>query len=81
MTKEPSSLSVAVIGAGFAGLTVARHLLDAGHAVHLFDKGRGAGGRMSTRRQDGHEFDHGAQFFTAREESFRRAVEEWRSTG
>jgi len=36
---------------------------------------------MSTRRQDGHEFDHGAQFFTVRNESFRSAIERWRSNG
>lgn len=81
MTRESSSISAAVIGAGLAGLTAARGLLDAGHAVRVFDKGRGAGGRMSTRRQDGLEFDHGAQFFTVRNEHFRSAVERWRTYG
>jgi len=36
--------SVAVIGAGIAGATVARALGLAGHAVHGFDKSRGPGG-------------------------------------
>ncbi|MEO0765880.1 MAG: FAD-dependent oxidoreductase [Pseudomonadota bacterium] len=51
---------IAVIGAGLAGLTVARALADAGHSVVVFDKGRGLGGRMASRRRDGWRFDHGA---------------------
>lgn len=49
-----------------AGCTLARRLVDGGLAVHVFDKGRAAGGRMATRRSDGVQFDHGAQFMTAR---------------
>ncbi len=44
------SRSVAVIGAGIAGATVARALARAGHSVHVFDKARGPGGRLATRR-------------------------------
>ena len=51
---------IAVIGAGLAGLTVARMLADAGHSVTVFDKSRGLGGRMASRRRDGWRFDHGA---------------------
>lgn len=40
---------VAVIGAGVSGLTVARTLQDHGLQVVVFDKGRGPGGRLSTR--------------------------------
>ncbi len=36
---------------------------------------------MSTRRQDGYEFDHGAQYFTVRGETFRDTVNRWRSLG
>ena len=43
---------VAVIGAGMAGATCARLLADAGLDVTLFDKSRGVGGRMSTRRAE-----------------------------
>lgn len=43
-------MTVAIIGAGMAGLSCARALVQAGVAVELFDKGRGPGGRMSTRR-------------------------------
>ena len=58
--------NIAVIGAGMAGCTLARRLVDGGLDVHVFDKGRAAGGRMATRRSNGVQFDHGAQFITAR---------------
>lgn len=57
MTHPPKT---AIIGAGLAGLTCARALADAGHAVTLFDKSRGLGGRMATRRTGDWRFDHGA---------------------
>jgi predicted NAD/FAD-dependent oxidoreductase len=66
---------IAVVGAGCAGLTVARRLHDAGARVTVFDKGRSVGGRMATRRIGDRRFDHGAQFFTARGEAFRQQVE------
>lgn len=74
-------LRVAVVGAGMAGLSAARVLEDQGHEVVVVDKGRGAGGRMSTRRQDGWRFDHGAQYFTARDPRFLRHVMAWRDRG
>jgi predicted NAD/FAD-dependent oxidoreductase len=62
--------SVAIIGAGLAGLVTARSLSGC-HEVTVFEKGRGVGGRMATRYAGKYEFDHGAQFFTARSEEFR----------
>ncbi|MFT5803558.1 MAG: renalase [Candidatus Paceibacteria bacterium] len=63
--------TVAVIGAGLAGVVVAK-ALDAlpGVNVTIFDKSRGMGGRMSTRRSETHSFDHGVPFFTARDPEF-----------
>ena len=70
---------VAIIGAGLAGLAAARSLVAHGVAVRLFDKGRGAGGRMATRRveTEGHAFafDHGAQYLTARRKVFRATLD------
>lgn len=66
---------IAIIGAGIAGLAAARRLHDAGLTVRVFDKSRGVGGRMATRRAGAWRFDHGAQFFTARGEPFRRFVD------
>ena len=75
----------AIVGAGMAGLACATTLTEAGHAVVLFDKGRGPGGRMSTRRLSTPlgdvAIDHGAQYFTARHPGFCRVVEAWRDLG
>ncbi len=65
---------IAIIGAGMAGLSAARALGD-DYAVTLFDKSRGVGGRMSTRYAGEYEFDHGAQYFTVTEDSFRAVVD------
>jgi len=73
--------SVAIVGAGMSGLTCARALHDAGFRVQVFDKSRGAGGRMATRRTDHGAFDHGAQYFTARDPRFRARVDQWISQG
>ncbi len=73
---------VAVIGAGISGLFAARTLLDQGLKVTVFEKGRGVGGRMSTRRTDDNgAFDHGAQYFTVRDARFRRYVDAWIESG
>jgi len=65
---------IAIIGAGLSGLTAAQSLEDIAD-VRLFDKSRGVGGRMSTRYAGDYEFDHGAQYFTARDARFQHAVE------
>jgi renalase len=68
---------VAVIGAGLAGLICAERLIRQGWPVTVFDKGRGPGGRMATRRVEDFRFDHGAQYFTARDQRFRDRVDAW----
>ncbi len=72
-----SPLTVAVVGAGVAGAAAARALVDAGHVVTLFDRGRGAGGRLSTRTEGPLRFDHGAPYFTVRDERFARWARGW----
>ena len=73
---------VAVIGAGLSGLAAARTLSDHGVQVTVFDKSRGLGGRMSTRRVDGvPTFDHGAQYFTSKKPIFQRYVDSWQARG
>ncbi len=69
---------VAVVGAGLSGAIVARILSDQGLEVTVFDKSRGMGGRMATRRNDHGSFDHGAQYFTARDPRFRQYVKSWK---
>jgi len=81
---QPSTgriMRIAVIGAGISGLIVARTLQDQGHRVCVFEKSRGPGGRAATRRINELQFDHGAQYFTARYPAFQRAVEAWRERG
>ncbi len=65
---------IAIIGAGLSGLVAARRLNDAAD-VTVFEKSRGAGGRMATRYAGDFEFDHGAQFFTARSSAFRKFLQ------
>jgi renalase len=73
--------SCIVVGAGISGLIAARELQAAGWRVTVLDKGRGVGGRMATRRFGGASFDHGAQFFTAREDRFEQHVNDWLEAG
>jgi predicted NAD/FAD-dependent oxidoreductase len=73
--------NVAIIGAGMAGLSAAERLRAAGHGVTLFEKSRGFGGRMATRRSGDFQFDHGAQYFTARGADFFRQISDWQAQG
>ncbi|MDD2808079.1 FAD-dependent oxidoreductase [Rhodoferax sp.] len=76
MTKNTtSSKHFAIIGAGMAGISCARALVQAGQRVTLFEKSRGLGGRMATRDSAFGSFDHGAQYFTARDKRFVQALE------
>ncbi|QZA77193.1 FAD-dependent oxidoreductase [Deefgea tanakiae] len=68
---------VIVIGAGMAGLSAAQQLRAAGKDVLVLEKSRGVGGRMATRRTDAGQWDHGAQYFTARSATFRRQIALW----
>jgi predicted NAD/FAD-dependent oxidoreductase len=61
---------IAVIGAGMAGLACASELALSDAAVTVFERARGLGGRLATRRGAGIAFDHGAQFLTARGRPF-----------
>jgi renalase len=72
---------VIVIGAGLTGLTAAHALEAAGASVTVLEKARGAGGRMSTRRQGDISFDHGAPSFTVRNAAFADAVAAWEAAG
>ncbi|MBO6767571.1 MAG: NAD(P)-binding protein [Erythrobacter sp.] len=78
-------MRIAIVGAGMAGMSCALRLDELGHEVALFDKGRGPGGRMATRRieHDGRmlHFDHGAQYFTVRDPRFASRVEAWERGG
>ncbi|RJP70188.1 MAG: FAD-dependent oxidoreductase [Comamonadaceae bacterium] len=74
--RRPAAMPrhIAVVGGGMAGVVCARTLVQAGHRVTLFEKSRGFGGRMATRRTEFGGFDHGAQYFTVRDARFETAL-------
>lgn len=72
---------IAVLGAGMAGLAAARTLAAQGYRVSVFDKGRGIGGRLSTRRTPFGAFDHGAQYATVRDPAFSAYIAELQASG
>ena len=74
LSKTPAK-QIAIIGAGMAGITAARTLVQAGHHVMVFEKSAGLGGRMATRSSPFGTFDHGAQYFTVRDPRFALALQ------
>ncbi|MBN8504677.1 MAG: NAD(P)-binding protein [Burkholderiales bacterium] len=87
---KPALRRVAIVGAGIAGATLARRLTDVGIGVQVFEKSRGLGGRLATRRTDWTapdgrvhraRFDHGAPAFAAHTPAFRRFMEQAQRAG
>ena len=76
-----SSSSIAIIGAGISGLACANVLKKRGIACEIFEKSRGPGGRLASRRLGEGTVDLGAQYFTAHDERFCHEVTAWRSAG
>eukprot|EP01039_Chlorochromonas_danica_P009151 gene9151-10102_t len=77
-----SRTSVAVIGGGISSCTAAEELAQQGFKVNLFEVGRGVGGRSSTRRHAGFQFDHGVQYITApRSNYFEKRILQWMEKG
>jgi len=69
--------SIGIIGAGVCGLACANLLKSEGYSPTIIEKSRGIGGRMATRRADGGiDFDHGAQYVTARNPDFKALMAE-----
>ncbi|WP_434456722.1 NAD(P)/FAD-dependent oxidoreductase [Stutzerimonas urumqiensis] len=75
------STPIAIIGTGMAGLSAGQALVEAGLEVRFFEKSRGSGGRMASKRSDVGSLDLGAQYFTARDRRFADAVQQWRDRG
>jgi predicted NAD/FAD-dependent oxidoreductase len=80
-------MKIAVVGAGIAGLAAARVLQDRRHDVRVFERAPIPGGRCATRVITAIElprglsgevaFDHGAQYFTVRDDRFSEIAAEW----
>jgi predicted NAD/FAD-dependent oxidoreductase len=69
-------VTCAIIGAGVAGLAAARIVRQRMPEVVLtvYEKSRGLGGRVATRRRNGCVFDHGAQVIKAPDERTRQVL-------
>src|SRR5262245_63774236 len=76
-----NSVSVAVLGAGLAGIACARALREAGVHARVFEAQRAPGGRLATRRFAVASFDHGAQYLTAADAEFRALLERAAAAG
>ena len=78
MQTQPS---VAIIGAGLAGLTCATALKGLVTNLRIFEKNIFPGGRISRFRAGEYEFNHGAQYFTVNNPLFWNIVSAWQTDG
>ncbi len=69
--------SIAIIGAGLAGIACAQQLRAAGIPFRILEKSRGVGGRVATRRFGTQAFDYGARHLEIRSAQFQDAVAPW----
>lgn len=60
---EQNKLNIAVIGAGFAGLSAAALLAKEGHQVTLYEKNSSIGGRARLFEEQGFVFDMGPSWY------------------
>lgn len=72
-----AKLRAGVVGAGISGASCAGVLAAAGWDVDIFDKARGAGGRLSTRRMEEGWATLGSPFISAKRDPFRSQLREW----
>ncbi len=67
---------VAIIGAGFAGLTAAFELQDSGYSVTVFEARDRVGGRVwSQKLPNGTVFEMGGEWITANDQNIRQMAE------
>jgi predicted NAD/FAD-dependent oxidoreductase len=71
---------VVIVGAGVAGLSLARSLSASGVEAIVLDKSRGVGGRAATRRIDGQPVDHGVAFLHGSRPEFLAALDSVEAT-
>ncbi|OOV87199.1 NAD(P)/FAD-dependent oxidoreductase [Oceanospirillum linum] len=76
-----SASSIAIIGAGLAGCTLARQLANAGCCVDIFEKSRGTGGRLASSRVGEETVDLGASWlkWEARPSAHNLPFKDWLS--
>jgi predicted NAD/FAD-dependent oxidoreductase len=75
-------MRIAIVGAGFSGCYLASQLVKKGHEVILFEKSRGAGGRMSTRTNSSQQhINHGCNQIQVKSGLFQNFCEHISSLG
>ncbi|MGY8770124.1 MAG: NAD(P)/FAD-dependent oxidoreductase [Pirellulales bacterium] len=67
---------IAIIGAGISGLVCASNI-QAKHDVTVFEKSASVSGRMLSKQNSHLSFDHGAQYFTARDSKTLALLHDW----
>lgn len=70
--------NIAIIGAGMAGLSALSEL-SSKHNVTVFDKSRGSGGRMATKKVNDSSWDMGAQFLLPHTQEFADELKKWQA--
>ena len=73
-------MKIAIIGSGISGLAAARTLNKIAD-ITIFEKSRGIGGRIATRRANPFTFDHGAQYFLVKNADFESFVSPYIKSG
>lgn len=81
VTTPTGAPRAAVVGAGISGASCAGALAAAGWEVDVFEKARGAGGRMSSRRIEQGWATLGTPFLSAKREPFRSKLRDWARQG
>lgn len=76
-SPRPNVRRAAIIGSGLAGLAAAHLLRAEGVEVTLFEKSRGPGGRLASKRLADGAADIGAQYFTIRNPAFRAFLDRY----
>jgi len=74
-------VNIAIIGAGASAAAALSVLKHYDCQISVFEKSRGPGGRMSSKRALAGSLDLGAQYFTARDADFVAQVALWCSQG
>ena len=68
-----SQINIAIIGAGLAGLSLAKELKDLAE-VTVFDENPQIGGRLRVLKLDAYDCDSASQYFTARKPVFKKFI-------
>jgi renalase len=74
-------MKVAIVGAGIAGLSCAAKLRSQGITPTLFDKGKRAGGRLSTLTIDDRAWDFGCPYIKVTKKEFAEEAQRWIALG